>query len=69
MKHWPVAQTYSLVGRSFLVYGPEPDVLTFAGEWVLVTAAAGGVGIAAVQLAKGNIRVPRSNSETGLLFI
>jgi NADPH2:quinone reductase len=25
-----------------------------AGEWVLVTAAAGGVGIAAVQLAKGN---------------
>jgi NADPH:quinone reductase-like Zn-dependent oxidoreductase len=25
----------------------------FLGEWVLVTAAAGGVGIAAVQLAKG----------------
>jgi len=23
------------------------------GEWVLVTAAAGGVGIAAVQIAKG----------------
>ena len=23
------------------------------GEWVLVTASAGGVGIAAVQLAKG----------------
>jgi NADPH2:quinone reductase len=25
----------------------------FAGEWVLVTASAGGVGIAAVQIAKG----------------
>lgn len=29
------------------------------GEWVLVTAAAGGVGIAACQLAKG---LPHSNS-------
>lgn len=26
-----------------------------AGEWVLVTAAAGGVGIAAVQIAKGGL--------------
>jgi NADPH:quinone reductase-like Zn-dependent oxidoreductase len=26
---------------------------TAIGEWVLVTAAAGGVGIAAVQLVKG----------------
>lgn len=25
----------------------------YKGEWVLVTAAAGGVGLAAVQLAKG----------------
>jgi NADPH:quinone reductase-like Zn-dependent oxidoreductase len=25
------------------------------GEWVLVTASAGGVGIAAVQLAKGAV--------------
>ncbi|KAG6874483.1 hypothetical protein C0995_010393 [Termitomyces sp. Mi166 len=34
---------------------PLPDNMTYdqgAGEWVLVTAAAGGVGIAAVQLAK-----------------
>lgn len=34
---------------------PLPDFLLslLSGEWVLVTAAAGGVGIAAVQLAKG----------------
>ena len=25
------------------------------GEWVLVTAAAGGVGIATVQIAKGSV--------------
>jgi len=27
----------------------------FPDEWVLVTAAAGGVGIAAVQIAKGMV--------------
>jgi NADPH:quinone reductase-like Zn-dependent oxidoreductase len=32
---------------------PPPLILHFLGEWVLVTAAAGGVGMAAVQLAKG----------------
>lgn len=31
----------------------NPDEQIPGGEWVLVTAAAGGVGIAAVQLAKG----------------
>ncbi|KAJ7924845.1 hypothetical protein B0H13DRAFT_1162516 [Mycena leptocephala] len=39
---WPTSYE-ALVGRANLQ----------AGEWVLVTAAAGGVGIAAVQLAKG----------------
>ncbi|KAG5651873.1 hypothetical protein H0H81_007093 [Sphagnurus paluster] len=37
---------------------PLPDAISYdqgAGEWVLVTAAAGGVGIAAVQLAKGTL--------------
>jgi len=37
----------------------------FSGEWVLVTAAAGGVGIAAVQIAKGMVpsrkRIPERN--------
>jgi NADPH-dependent curcumin reductase CurA len=32
--------------NTYSVYG-------VAGEWVLVTASAGGVGIAACQLAKG----------------
>jgi NADPH:quinone reductase-like Zn-dependent oxidoreductase len=37
-------------------FGINPyPFLTFPGEWVLVTAAAGGVGIAAVQLAKGSV--------------
>ncbi|KAJ7132756.1 alcohol dehydrogenase [Mycena crocata] len=39
---WPTSYE-ALVGRAKLQ----------AGEWVLVTAAAGGVGLAAVQLAKG----------------
>lgn len=48
-KHWNVfRRTYptsyeALVGRA----------QTKAGEWVLVHAAAGGVGMAAVQIAKG----------------
>ena len=40
---WPTSYE-ALVGRAELK----------AGEWVLVTASAGGVGIAAVQLAKGD---------------
>ena len=28
------------------------------GEWVLVTAAAGGIGMSAVQIAKGTYRIP-----------
>ncbi|KAJ7084417.1 hypothetical protein B0H15DRAFT_784065 [Mycena belliarum] len=39
---WPTSYE-ALVGRAKLQ----------AGEWVLVTAAAGGVGLAAVQIAKG----------------
>ena len=39
---WPTSYE-ALVGRAELK----------KGEWVLVTAAAGGVGIAAVQIAKG----------------
>ncbi|KAJ6593932.1 alcohol dehydrogenase [Mycena capillaripes] len=39
---WPTSYE-ALVGRAKLQ----------AGEWILVTAAAGGVGLAAVQLAKG----------------
>ncbi len=33
------------------ISGPYPCIPV--GEWILVTAAAGGVGIAAVQIAKG----------------
>ena len=56
---WPTSYE-ALKGRAELKAGqlsqdPHPtsahDVL---GEWVLVTASAGGVGIAAVQLAKGH---------------
>ncbi len=36
----------------------------FVGEWILVTAAAGGVGIAAVQSAKGTGYFPLFNYET-----
>lgn len=56
---WPTSYE-ALVGRAELKPGARSAVrdrtekLTFSiGEWVLVTAAAGGVGIAAVQLAKG----------------
>ena len=37
------------------------------GEWVLVTASAGGVGIAAVQLAKGALPSPCELFCTGTL--
>lgn len=33
------------------------------GEWVLVTAAAGGIGMSAVQIAKGTCRTPRAPTE------
>ena len=48
------------MGRAELKPGLHPTarnhlekLTSDTGEWVLVTAAAGGVGIAAVQLAKG----------------
>lgn len=31
--------------------------LFYSGEWVLVTAAAGGIGMSAVQIAKGMYRI------------
>ena len=37
------------------------------GEWVLVTAAAGGIGMSAVQIAKG-MRKNRSLSEHAALL-
>lgn len=56
---WPTSYE-ALVGRAELKPGAcstardQAEKLTsHTGEWVLVTAAAGGVGIAAVQLAKG----------------
>jgi NADPH:quinone reductase-like Zn-dependent oxidoreductase len=61
---WPTSYE-ALVGRAELKSGmssnssPAPIQLSHiqpSGEWVLVTAAAGGVGIAAVQIAKGTIQ-------------
>lgn len=60
---WPTSYE-ALVGRAELKPGAcmllypasawqAETYSTTAGEWVLVTASAGGVGIAAVQLAKG----------------
>lgn len=56
---WPTSYE-ALVGRAQVKPGEEESFTsgTYAegvrsGEWVLVTAAAGGVGIAAVQIAKG----------------
>lgn len=63
---WPTSYE-ALVGRAELKPGEyKPCVELFEtgttlmcgiGEWVLVTASAGGVGIAAVQLAKGMAHV------------
>lgn len=48
-------------------YAAIPNFAAFAnshilsfnlGEWVLVTAAAGGIGMSAVQIAKGMCRIP-----------
>jgi hypothetical protein len=55
---WPTSYE-ALVGRAELKQGTyhlnvgQYDILTPVGEWLLVTAAAGGVGIAACQLGKG----------------
>lgn len=58
---WPTSYE-ALVGRAELKSGTLfcPNISSkkltrtrVIGEWVLVTAAAGGVGIAAVQIAKG----------------
>jgi NADPH:quinone reductase len=35
-----------------------------AGEWLLVLAAAGGVGIAAIQIGKGVLRFPQFRCRT-----
>ena len=36
------------------------EILSFnSGEWVLVTAAAGGIGMSAVQIAKGMHKILR----------
>lgn len=60
---WPTSYE-ALVGRAELKAGtfdvlastgPSISPIHLPGEWVLVTAAAGGVGIAAVQLAKGTV--------------
>lgn len=56
---WPTAYE-ALVGRAALKAGGSParHILhlcgprCIVGEWVLITAAAGGAGLAAVQLAK-----------------
>ena len=57
---WPTSYE-ALVGRAELKAGPSSQSPhptsahhVLLGEWVLVTASAGGVGIAAVQLAKGH---------------
>lgn len=34
------------------------------GEWVLITAAAGGVGMSAVQIAKGMYKILRQSRVT-----
>lgn len=57
---WPTSYE-ALVGRAQLKPGTcsccfkRHKIHVVVGEWVLVTAAAGGVGIAAVQLAKGGL--------------
>ena len=43
-----------LAGSQTLLFG--------LGEWILVTAAAGGVGMSAVQIAKGMHRFPRAST-------
>ncbi|KAH9839446.1 alcohol dehydrogenase [Rhodofomes roseus] len=53
----PAAMTYDQGAGLFITWPTSYEALVGraelkAGEWVLVTAAAGGVGIAAVQLAK-----------------
>jgi len=57
---WPTSYE-AFVGRAELKPGITAVYLNLSGsdrqqkgEWVLITAAAGGVGIAAVQIAKGN---------------
>lgn len=45
----PIFNQVSAYDRALVAVGD----LLWSGDWVLVTAAAGGVGIAAVQIAKG----------------
>lgn len=61
---WPTSYE-ALVGRaelkagtscSFIIVLELQSDLYCAGEWLLVTASAGGVGIAACQIGKGALR-------------
>ena len=64
---WPTNYE-GLVGRARLQEGTQifqwgcfsnSHILLFdSGEWVLVTAAAGGIGMSAVQIAKGMCIIP-----------
>lgn len=51
MKDWSAEQTSKLVRTS--IHNLTTSFSFNLGEWVLVTASAGGVGMAAVQIAKG----------------
>lgn len=61
-RRWWAAPSSSLVSPRRLPLEPDHTYERDVGEWVLVTAAAGGVGIAAVQLAKGMPPVHARNS-------
>jgi NADPH:quinone reductase-like Zn-dependent oxidoreductase len=54
----PDAMTYEQGAAFYVAYPTSYEALVGraqakAGEWVLIHAAAGGVGVAAVQIAKG----------------
>ena len=46
-----------------VAFANSQSLLFDSGEWVLVTAAAGGIGMSAVQIAKGTYRNPRVPTE------
>ena len=53
MRAWLEGPMYRKVHRTIFFKNYVLRCSGTLGEWVLVTAAAGGVGIAAVQIAKG----------------
>ena len=53
MRLWWVERTSRQVCQRMDIAMLFIQLIIPIGEWVLVTAAAGGVGIAAVQIAKG----------------